>query len=65
MNDIDNACSSHAGGCSHDRSVQYFIESINSPVKFESVKCSTYDTFEAGGCDGQPEAEMGFHLKKT
>ena len=50
------------GGCSHGRSHEYFVESINGAVRFAARRCPSYDEFLAGRCEGEPEAEMGLDL---
>ncbi|KAF2897942.1 hypothetical protein ILUMI_08238 [Ignelater luminosus] len=43
--------------CSHDRSIWYFIYTINSIIA--SLKCSSYDDFQAGKCKGNDQAYFG------
>ena len=51
------------GGCSHGRSKDYFIESINGLDKrFTATLCGSYGDFRAGLCHGREEAEMGLML---
>ena len=47
-----------AGGCSHGRSIEYFIESINNGG-FASRACSSWEDYEAGACDGNARVNMG------
>lgn len=44
--------------CSHDRSHIYYAESILSSG-FKAVKCSSYEEFKNGDCDGNEEAIFG------
>jgi len=50
-------------GCSHGRSHEYWVESINGAKPFTAVPCSDWETFQAGGCTdcGAGCPEMGFH----
>ncbi|KAK3862658.1 hypothetical protein Pcinc_031496 [Petrolisthes cinctipes] len=52
------------GGCSHERSQSFWVESIaNPPPAFLSRPCQDWDTYQAGGCTscGQGCIDMGFH----
>ncbi|CAB3242997.1 unnamed protein product [Arctia plantaginis] len=37
-------------GCNHERSYEYFIESIAPSCPFMAVQCESYDAFLAGNC---------------
>ena len=52
------------GGCSHGRSIDYFIESINGAPTFASKQCDAFDTYLAGACDGNSQNVMGFHADR-
>jgi len=45
--------------CSHVRALEYFIESINSPIGFKSVLCDRWEKFRANACYYNPTALMG------
>jgi len=50
--------------CNHDRSIKFFIESINSPCHFLAFPCDNEQDFAAGkcqSCDGTNCGQMGFH----
>jgi len=51
--------------CSHNRVNDYFTESINSPVGFNAIQCDTWDNFDDGVCDDNPEALMGEPVSGT
>ncbi|KAJ8305886.1 hypothetical protein KUTeg_016431 [Tegillarca granosa] len=56
--------------CSHNRAVDYFTESINSPCPFTSYKCKDYDTFQAGKCldcgrFGERCTQMGYFADQS
>ncbi|PSN31810.1 hypothetical protein C0J52_22637 [Blattella germanica] len=48
-----------AGSCSHSRSHVYFEESITSGTGFYGYKCSSWNTYEDGGCRSNSVALMG------
>jgi pancreatic triacylglycerol lipase len=48
------------GGCSHSRSHEYMVESINAVVPFKAAHCDTYDNFKSGNCGGNEVQNMGF-----
>lgn len=37
-------------GCNHERSYQFFTESINPSCPFMAVQCESFEAFEAGNC---------------
>ena len=45
--------------CSHQRAVDYFSESVASPIGFKSLKCESFENYEAGLCDGNQAESMG------
>ena len=47
----------YAGVCSHRRSVEYFIESLNVP--FISTQCTFYNVFKLGLCANNFKTFMG------
>ena len=47
------------GGCSHRRANDYWVESINLEPKFVGTLCDSYESFQAGDCDGAHTVEMG------
>lgn len=54
--------------CSHQRSYEYFTESILSSCKFTAVPCTTADDFQAGhcmGCGAGPCPSMGYDADKS
>lgn len=56
--------------CSHVRSVDYFIESIQSKCPFTAIRCESYEKFKAGDCfecdrDGHTCFTFGFHSHKS
>ena len=46
-------------GCSHAKSVDYFLDSINSPQKYLSYFCTSWEDFQTGKCDTQSTLHMG------
>lgn len=44
--------------CSHSRSHELYVESINSR-KFKGLECDTYQNFKSGRCRGRPTANLG------
>ncbi|XP_066963447.1 pancreatic lipase-related protein 3-like isoform X2 [Macrobrachium rosenbergii] len=50
-------------GCSHGRSYEYWIESINGNTPFKARPCPDWDMYKAGECDscGEGCLNMGFH----
>lgn len=53
--------------CSHGRGVQYFTESIFSPLAFPSCRCETFEKYIRGECPCTLEdtAYMGEHLSRN
>ena len=54
--------------CSHSRSKELFIESINSDCRFYGHKCPSSDSFENGQCLGCPTGGcpvMGYDADQT
>ncbi|XP_045200341.1 inactive pancreatic lipase-related protein 1-like [Mercenaria mercenaria] len=54
--------------CSHSRSRELFMESINSQCKFYAHTCPSGDAFEAGSCLGCPSGgcpSMGYDADKN
>jgi hypothetical protein len=47
-----------AAGCSHSRAYQYFAESVNGG-RFTSIRCTSYEDFDVGLCNGNPQDLMG------
>ncbi|EFX89463.1 hypothetical protein DAPPUDRAFT_303060 [Daphnia pulex] len=47
-----------ATGCSHSRAYQYFAETINGG-RFTSIRCTSYEEFDAGLCNGNQQDLMG------
>ncbi|CAM6054909.1 unnamed protein product [Sphagnum tenellum] len=50
----------NSGGCSHQRAVLFFVESINGATKFLAKLCPSYAAFQNGSCAGMASQEMGF-----
>ncbi len=48
-----------SAGCSHDRSIEYFIESINGEHPFYAQRCDNWQAFLDGLCADQPVEIMG------
>jgi hypothetical protein len=46
-------------GCSHDRAIDYFIESINGQHPFYGQRCDTWTAFMDGHCQDEPVEIMG------
>ena len=44
--------------CSHNRAVNYFIESINSARGFVAAQCESWDEFASGHCDSSPRTAL-------
>ncbi|XP_071534496.1 pancreatic triacylglycerol lipase-like isoform X2 [Panulirus ornatus] len=55
------------GGCSHGRSHDYWVESINGQSAFTAVPCQDWSTFQAGDCNscGHGCLQMGFHVDQN
>jgi len=51
--------------CHHQRAMEYFTESINSPTGFTAVCCDNYQMFQEGGCSSNTNALMGEPTNKT
>ncbi|XP_059350971.1 inactive pancreatic lipase-related protein 1-like, partial [Daphnia carinata] len=51
--------------CSHRRAVQYFAESINSAVPFNSTQCDSYSQFQLGSCPENLKTSMGLFVSAT
>ena len=49
--------------CSHDRGLEFFIESLNS--NFEGTLCDSWEKFTSGECDGNERASMGIALNSS
>ncbi len=48
-------------GCSHSRSISYFLESINRKSKFTAYKCTSQSSFlngECKMCDGKEKCAV-------
>lgn len=64
---------SHAAGCSHGRSYEYYAESINSEKGFYGHPCNTLDQLKGKNCTGGkilmgdpvPRDARGIYLVKT
>lgn len=52
-----NGCNGN-GGCSHGRSIDYYVESINSN-KFVAKQCASYSAFTSGQCKSHASSVMG------
>lgn len=53
--------------CSHDKSISYYIESINGKCPFTAYPCNNFDDFTSGkclSCNGDSCSVMGFHADK-
>ncbi|KAF6211248.1 hypothetical protein GE061_014365 [Apolygus lucorum] len=46
--------------CSHNRSYIFYSETFKRPTSFVGTKCSSYDKFLDGLCDGNAKAYMGY-----
>ena len=46
-------------GCSHAKSVDYFLDSINSPQKYLGYLCTSWNDFQTGKCDTKSTLHMG------
>lgn len=53
-----------AAGCSHSRAYQYFAETINGG-HFTSIRCTSYDEFDVGLCNGNPQNLMGLPVSQS
>nr|CAH0104972.1 unnamed protein product [Daphnia galeata] len=53
-----------ATGCSHSRAYQYFAETINGG-RFTSIRCTSYEEFDAGSCNGNPQDLMGLPVSQS
>jgi len=56
--------------CNHFRSVDYFIESINSPCPFIAYKCPSFSQYTKGQCFNMCQnndqcSQMGYHWNKS
>lgn len=55
------------GSCSHNRAVEFFNASINSPCPFLAFPCANDDSFQANLCQSCGDvgcSHMGFHADK-
>ena len=50
-------------GCSHAKSIEYFLGSINSPRKYLATKCDNWDDFQTGKCNNQISSYMGQQIQ--
>ena len=50
--------------CSHFRVINYYLESISSPLAFPMCPCKTFDSFVRDECPCKPEqfSYMGEHI---
>lgn len=55
------------GGCSHGKSIKYWIESINGATPFKSHPCQDWASYEGGSCSGcgQGCLNMGFQVSHS
>lgn len=54
-------------GCSHNRAVYMFIETIKSSCKFTGTKCASFDDFQNGDCSCGVDgcASMGYFTERV
>lgn len=50
--------------CSHNRAIEYLIESVNGTIKFLSKKCSILGPEGPKDCSNDLLVPMGYHLPK-
>ena len=46
--------------CSHSRAWQLFSETVLSPDAFPALRCSGWEAFVAGDCEGADQEAMGY-----
>ncbi|XP_059082427.1 pancreatic lipase-related protein 2-like isoform X2 [Tigriopus californicus] len=46
-------------GCSHQRGPDLFAESITSNFSFRAVRCTSWENFQSGLCDGEQDNFLG------
>jgi len=51
-------------GCSHGRSLDYFIESVNSQIGFTATQCDSWKHYTHGDCHGTTNL-MGEHIDNS
>ena len=54
-----------SGACSHMRAIDVFIDSVanrKSPSYFESLACSSFESYQAGECLENSKIPMGEQL---
>lgn len=65
---ISGGSNDNSIACSHARSYEYFIESINSQCNFTAHACNSWDNYEKGRCHGCPSGgcpQMGLNAEKS
>lgn len=48
--------------CSHNLSPDLFIEAVGNPSGFVSTKCTNYEDYVDGKCDGNEKVTLGGDL---
>lgn len=51
--------------CNHDKSVEFFVESITSKDKFYGLRCDTWYDFQSGNCNSGERISMGEYVPRT